>query len=282
MSGRGPTSFSDSFHGSPVRAATQEDRVGSCLHRRSQRLGGWRLIVSTGHGSQPTGGLPAAWPKVPTQETACELGLGGQSRGHASWKPSGPALPISRRPELGLPEVCRLSTPQRALRAQDGRVPDGETGRSPGAQASPHLLPAHACPAGCPPGTERCVSSFTACSHASAWPRALPAGPGPHLDARLSGPGPRSLCCSLGVMPSQKGLGSRLASQGFTESTDDGVSSPFPLATWHLGAELQSPPRARTMVQPESPACWAAVRPRFSRAARGLRSCTSKAPMSPE
>lgn len=111
MSGRGPTSFSDSFHGSPVRAATQEDRVGSCLHRRSQRLGGWRLIVSTGHSSQPTGGLPAAWPKVPTQETACELGLGGQSRGHASWKPSGPALPISRRPELGLPEVCRLSTP---------------------------------------------------------------------------------------------------------------------------------------------------------------------------
>ena len=197
MSGRGPTSFSDSFHGSPVRAATQEDRVGSCLHGRSQRPGGWRLIVSMGHGSQPTGGLPAARPKVPTQETACELGLGGQSRGRASWKPSGPALPISRRPELGLPEVCRLSIPQRALRAQHGRVPDGETGRSPGAQASLHLLPARACPAGCPPGTEGCVSSFTACSHASAWPRALPVGPRPHLDARLSGPGPRSLCWSL-------------------------------------------------------------------------------------
>ena len=49
---------------------------------------------------------------------------------------------------------------------------------------------------------------------ASAWPRALPVGPRPHLDARLSGPGPRSLCWSLGVMPSQKGLGSCLASQG--------------------------------------------------------------------
>ena len=54
-----------------------------------------------------------------------------------------------------------------------------------------------------------------------------------------------------GVMPSQKGLGSCLASQGLTESTDGGVSSPFPLAAWHLGAELQSPPRARTTVQPE-------------------------------
>ena len=230
----------------------------------------------------PQGGCQLHGPRCPRRRLPVSSGWGARVGATLPGNPLARPCPSAGGLSLVSLRSAGFRPPQRALRAQDGRVPDGETGRSPGAQASPHLLPAHACPAGCPPGTEGCVSSFTACSHASAWPRALPAGPGPHLDARLSGPGPRSLCCSLGVMPSQKGLGSRLASQGFTESADDGVSSPFPLATWHLGAELQSPPRARTMVQPESPACWAAVRPRFSRAARGLRSCTSKAPMSPE
>ena len=96
-----------------------------------QRPGGWCLIVSTGNGSQPTGGLPAARPEVPTQEAACELREGSRSGGRASWKPSGPALLDSGRPELGLPEACRLSPPRRPSKPSMGGSP---TGRQAGAQ----------------------------------------------------------------------------------------------------------------------------------------------------
>lgn len=131
MSGQGPASSSDGFHGGPVRAATQEASGGVPPSRVISEAR--RLVPHRFHGKRfPTHrGAAGCTPEVPTQEAACELREGSRSGGCASWKPSGPTLLDSGRPELGLPEACRLLTPRGLSKPSMG---GSQTRRQAGAQ----------------------------------------------------------------------------------------------------------------------------------------------------
>lgn len=190
MSGQGPASSSDGFHRGPVRAATQEASGGVPPSRMISEAR--RLVPHRFHGKQfPTHrGAPAAWPEVPTQEAACELRVGGRSGGRASWKPSGPALLVSGRPELVLPEACRLSTPGGPSKPSMGGSP---MGRQAGAQE---------------PGPGRTCSLHTRAqpaTHRGRRDASLPSQPAPTPqpgpEPSLRAPGPTQMPGSAGLDP---------------------------------------------------------------------------------